>query len=377
MNKKIVILHPAFWKQAMGGAEIQIKYLVDYLLDNNVQVHYVFEDKNIKMEDVDNHNLFLYPLSRIKISKRFGNRWFLYQNKINRILKAVKPNGIYTRFYSSWSGFAATYANENSIPHVWAIASDNDLKVLEQPFKFMKPLDILENRYVKSAFKNASHILVQNKWQEHELLQKYNRTGVYLSQAAPLEKKSDPRKDKNFINIVWIANMKPLKRPELFIELAKHYRGKIGIYFKMVGRLSPKYSTLIKEEENHNPFFKYLGELTNTEVNALLLNTDILINTSDYEGFSNTFIQAWLRKNIVISMNSNPDKILSNYKVGYLCPTINQVIDKVDYLRENPDDLYKMQEDSIRYARENHSLDRNLEVITNLLKIKGDGASLV
>jgi len=372
-----VILHPAFWKQAMGGAEIQIKYLVDYLLENNVQVHYIFEDKNIKMEDVDNHNLILYPLSRIKISKRFGNRWFLYQNKINRILKAVKPDGIYTRFYSSWSGFAAEYAYKNGIPHIWALASDNDLKILDKTINPIKPLDVLENYFVRKAFKKASNIIVQNKWQEEQLIQKHNRTGVYLKQAAPFRGELSPSKVQNNFSVVWIANMKPLKRPEIFIQLANHFREIKGINFKMIGRLDSKYKNLINEEEIKNPLFQYLGELSNNEVNNLLLSTDVLINTSDYEGFSNTFIQAWLRKNIVISMNSNPDDILNRFEVGFLCPTINEIIEKINYLKDNNNVLTLMQENSMNYAKKEHCLENNLIIIGNLLKIENDGASLV
>src|SRR5690606_16568127 len=148
----------------------------------------------------------------------------------------------------------------------------------------MKPLDFLENHYVKNAFKKATHIIVQNKWQEVELQSKHHRKSIYLKQAAPIERNNSPQKNNNLLRIVWIANMKSIKRPELFIELAKQFREKNDIKFEMIGRLDSKYSKQISGEEKQNPMFRYLGELTNSEVNDLLLETDILINTSDYEG---------------------------------------------------------------------------------------------
>ena len=53
------------------------------------------------------------------------------------------------------------------------------------------------------------------------------------------------------------------------------------------------------------------ARLSQAEVNALLEHTDLLVNTSDYEGFSNTFIQAWMRRVPVVSLRVDPDRLLS------------------------------------------------------------------
>lgn len=369
MNKKIVILHPAFWEQAMGGAEIQIQYLVEFLLEENVRVHFIFEDKGIKYDYLTHHNLILHPLKKINLSKRFGNRWFLYKKRINLLLNQIEPDGIYTRFFSSWSGFASMYAIKSNIPHVWALASDNDLKVLKTHINLTKPLNIFENNYVRKAFLKATEIIVQNDWQAFALNQLHHRSGTQLKQAAPPIKVEVSRKDRDTLKIVWIANMKPLKRPDILINIAQHYRSQLGISFKMIGRLDIKYKEQINEEEKLNSNFEYMGELRNDEVNNILLDSDILINTSDYEGFSNTFIQAWMRKNIVISMNSNPDQILNKYNVGFLCSSLDEIVEKISLLRENRNSLREMQNLAYEYAKKEHNLDVNLNIIKKLLKL--------
>lgn len=353
----------------MGGAEIQIKYLVEFLLEKNVEVHYIYEDKKNKINSEEYPNLILHPLNWIKITKRFGNRWFLYKKEIYKLLHKIKPDGIYTRFFSSWNSFASDFSKQNKITHVWAIASDNDLKILGKAINWLKPLDIIENKYVKNAFKKATHIIVQNNWQKIKLKQNYNRNGIYLKQAAPIDKMLPPKKNST-LNIVWIANMKPLKRPEIFIKIANEFKKANEIKFQMVGRLDNTYLSKINKEERINSNFKYLGELNNNEVNKLLFDTDILINTSDYEGFSNTFIQAWMRENIVISMNSNPDEILTKFNIGFLCPSIEDIYKKIHFLKDNQIILCEMQKKALDYARKEHNLEINLNTIYNLFKLK-------
>lgn len=370
MNKKIVVLHPAFWKQSFGGAEAQIKYLVEFLLKMNVEVHYIFEAKDNILETKEYKNLILHPLPWLKISKRFGKRWFLYKNRINKLLNEINPDGIYTRFFSSWNSFASDFSMKNNIPHIWALASDNDLKKIIISRSFFKPLDIVENVYVKKAFQKATFIVVQNNWQKIQLKNIYNRDCIYLKQAAPINNLPlNFIKKNNVLNIIWVANMKPLKRPDLFVQLANSFIEVDDICFTMIGRLDQNYLSLINEQEKNNPNFKYLGELNNEKVNNLLLNTDILVNTSDFEGFSNTFIQAWYRKNIVISLNSNPDDILNKFEVGFLCTNIDDVKEKIYFLRKNKRILSDMQEKAYEYSIKEHSLEYNLQVIYNLLKL--------
>lgn len=351
----------------MGGAEIQIKYLVSYLVEKGVEVHFVFEDKGISYNNSLGINL--YPLKKINLSKRFGNRWFFYQKRIKELLHQIQPDAIYTRFYSSWSGFAAMYSKKDNIPHVWAIASDNDLLKDDISKSFYKVLDRIEDRIVIKAFANATHIIVQNERQKKELQNRYNRKGILLTQAAPIVQTNEIVKEEGKIKVVWVANLKQLKRPELFLKIADAFTGNPEFEFIMIGRPHASYLEQIKQSQAKNENFSYLGELSNNAVNTVLLCSHILINTSDYEGFSNTFVQAWLRKVVVISMNSNPDNILTTQNIGYLLPETNQIEQTLIEFSNYRQILKKMGDDAFNYAREHHNLDNNLQKVTELLNL--------
>ena len=77
-------MHPAYWEQAMGGAELQIFYLVKHLRSLGCEVHYIFEDKQMKYSN--SLNVQLHPLKLVKIKKTFGQRWFLYKTQLEHKL---------------------------------------------------------------------------------------------------------------------------------------------------------------------------------------------------------------------------------------------------------------------------------------------------
>ena len=96
--------------------------------------------------------------------------------------------------------------------------------------------------------------------------------------------------------------------------------------------------------------------------------SDVLINTSVFEGFSNTFVQAWMRKNIVLSLNSNPDDILTTYNVGFLLPSVDLMKEKIVEMLEERDKLRNMQKDAYDYVIQNHGIEKCMNELMNILK---------
>jgi glycosyltransferase involved in cell wall biosynthesis len=365
MKKKVVILHPAYWEQAMGGAELQIYYLIKRLKALEYEVHYIFEDKKRFYEN--SLNLYLHPLDPLKIKKVFGQRWFFYRNRINKKLLHIKPDIIYTRLYSSWSGMATDYSLSNNCKHICAVASDNDLKTISNISLFLKPLNIIEKYYVQKSFKRASFVLVQNNYQVRKLKDRFNRVGIKVNQSAEYVDEVDIVKETSPLNILWIANFKSLKRPELFLELVDRLRDFPNLKFKMIGRAQSDYTRLINQSSSKFKNFEYLGEITNTEVNKELLKGHILVNTSDYEGFSNTFVQAWMRKVVVLSMNSNPDDILTIKEIGYVCPSVEKLVETIKKLAKEDDLRESKGQNAYKYAVAEHRLDKNLDKVISLM----------
>ena len=135
------------------------------------------------------------------------------------------------------------------------------------------------------------------------------------------------------IRVVWIANMKPLKQPEVFVRMARDLLGMRGVKFIMIGRAyNTKWDREMLKEMSALENLEYLGERSLDEVNEVLAKAHIFVNTSTYEGFPNTFIQAWMRKVPVVSLNVNPDNVIDHKGIGFFSKTYEQLVKHITIL---------------------------------------------
>ena len=162
--------------------------------------------------------------------------------------------------------------------------------------------------------------------------------------------------------IVWVNNIKERKRPELFIKLANQFES-TDYKFLMVGYLQSNiiyYENLIRENENKNLNFKYLGGKSPEEVDKILAASAIFVNTCEPEGFGNNFIQAWFNECPSITLSFDADNIIKNNKIGYHSGTFERMVEDVKSLMLNKHLREEMGERARKYALENHSISANV-----------------
>lgn len=100
------------------------------------------------------------------------------------------------------------------------------------------------------------------------------------------------------------------------------------------------------------PNVKFAGYKQRTEVLPFLSKARFLLNTSFYEGFSNTFLEAWSVGTPVISaMHVNPDSIISKYDLGII---YNDVFDLCKQYAAVKPERYQLMSDNARAYVANH-----------------------
>ena len=300
--------------------------------------------------------------------------WFGYLPDAPALLRAlgqVNPDVIYQRVACAYTGIAAWYARRHKCRMVWHVAHDSDVI----PGAYTSGRNPLRRRLEKGAIeyglRNAHAIIVQTS-QQAELLQRhYGRepTAIIpnfhpLPTVAPV-KSAEPL-------IVWVANIKPMKRPEAFVQLAQALGDIAGARFVMIGSnqsagSEQRWSEDLLAQIASTPNLQYLGGLSQHEVNEWLAKAHVFVNTSEQEGFPNTFIQAWLRQTFVCSLTVDPDHLLAEGGMGLHAGSIDRLIAGVRALLNDGPARERMASQAAQNAREMFSL-QNVSRVAQVLE---------
>src|SRR5262249_39802366 len=158
------------------------------------------------------------------------------------------------------------------------------------------------------GIRNAGTIIVQTKDQKSLLESNYGRSDAIVVRnfhplPPPSERGAFQTNDKK--RVVWVANLKPVKNPEAFIRLAVRFSDERDVEFVLIGAAQgkPAWNADITTMMQSAPNLRYLGEQTQERINELLWGATAVVNTSHEEGFSNVFIQAWMRGVPIVSLN--------------------------------------------------------------------------
>lgn len=135
------------------------------------------------------------------------------------MLKRISPNVIYVRGGWSLCAVSAYYARKSSAISVWHVASDSDLKPPTIKHIVRRPLDLIEKKGIKYAIKNSTIVIAQTLRQAKTLLERFGRKAVVVPNFHPIPYSN--KKKAGMLEVLWIANFKPLKRPDLFVTLAQ------------------------------------------------------------------------------------------------------------------------------------------------------------
>jgi glycosyltransferase involved in cell wall biosynthesis len=354
----------------MGGAQYQIKCLLEYLrrLDR-YDIHY------LARRVPNDHELDGYSIHRIGHGQTMSKIGFVADAPdLYQALRILQPDVIYQRVGCAYTGIAAHFARRNGCALVWHAANDTDvqpgLKVADRNFVRQR----LERTLLSYGIRRADRTITQTEYQARLLLKNFGRgPDAVIANFHPLPE--ERRTPDEPLRIVWIANFKRAKQPEAFLRLADSLRGLERVQFVMIGASAggegeAQWNDALLQKIATLPNLTHLGQLNQTEVNRQLAGAYAFVNTSVYEGFPNTFIQAWLREVPVISLTVNPDDILDREAVGIHARTEQGLSDAVRRLVEDRALHDQLARNAGEHAREHHSMknaQRLVQVIDSAL----------
>jgi len=329
MNRICFIL-PWFIKDAIGGSELAAYNIAKELLSRGWEVFYICEDRSAKKYD---------QYEGIKISRIPDRRWYskgLNYWSLKKRMYEIKADYWYCRSSSIYlyPVMVERIARKSGGKTIWALRSNSDAEIHKNRNSLLK--EQVPTKFIQSILnKNIPKIpviLVQNNEQQNGLKENYNSNAniIYNGHPVPGLTEVDSRKRENII--LWVGHLRPGKRPELFVSLAKRDLSN-SIQYKMIASGNElEITQFVENSAQKLPQLEFLGERPVEDVNQLLLRARALVTTSESEGFPNTHIQAWMRGVPVVSTGIDPDDLIKKQGLGIIASSIDELHDAIQKL---------------------------------------------
>jgi glycosyltransferase involved in cell wall biosynthesis len=205
------------------------------------------------------------------------------------LLARQQPDIIYARAASPQVAACGYFARRSRAKFIYAAASDRDFN--RGAISGVTRRDAALFRW---GMRRADAIIVQNLQQQEALRKNWGRDGVVIPNMF-----EDPQaKPAAFEGpILFVGTLRQIKQPELFIELARALPER---RFRMIGGASrasggDAYYEQIQRLAALVPNLEFAGFVPVSTIGTEFDGAGVLVNTSEIEGFPNTFLQAWAR----------------------------------------------------------------------------------
>ena len=299
----------------LGGTAIEWSNWLEGFVDNNVNVNLIsFQGANkIISSNVNFKIIEAYKLNKgIPILRNFYYR-------LPMLIKAIKKSNskyIFQQNAGILSGLTALSCFFLGKKFIYRVGSDIDSTI-----DVKKKLGLIASVMFKYSLKRATLILCQNDYQIDNLSKRFPKSKlkkIYNPIKIQDFKKSNSNKNENN-QVAWIGNFRPVKNIHKIIPIAKKFpelKFKIaGLEFKNMDLFVKQSIVELKKINN----VEFLGHLNRSQINSLLSSSNFLLNTSEYEGLSNTFLESLSTGTpIVSSKNANPDEIITKNNLGVI-----------------------------------------------------------
>jgi glycosyltransferase involved in cell wall biosynthesis len=358
-NKRIAIIFPkdssAIFDgkstETFGGATVQMFLLAkEFSNYDDIDVSCLVVNFGRKDGEV---------INGLKIYNTFSKKdnLFIKIIKFHKAIHKVKTSVIIQHGLTIFSCLLAVYCKVFGTKFVYMFASDVESDGCYQRTNKKALL-------FKLLIRCADVLITQNQYQYRKIFTDYSRKTNILYSGFPIKKLLNTNRDF----MLWIGRAEKLKNPLKFIDLASlnpdHKfvmvcNNSVGLedYFDRMKYLADGVKNI--EFISHVPFSK---------INAYFRGAKLLVNTSDYEGFPQVFIQAAMNNVPIISLNVNPDNFITKYNCGVVCDGdelfMNQSIQSV--IRD-PQKYNQLSKNAYNYAKENHDIKKNVRMLYDLI----------
>jgi glycosyltransferase involved in cell wall biosynthesis len=319
------VLAPEYRQHTIGGESVQQTLLGRALARRGHDVSMVVADygqrDGAKWEAIRVFKAYR-PDAGIPVLRFIHPRWTGMWSALRR----ADADLYYTSCAGMHVGLVALFCRRYRRRFVFRTASDTDCDRSSLLVRFAR------DRWLYAyGLRRANAILVQSGSQAETLARNYGLTGRV---AGMLVETPLPVAVRD-IDVLWVSNIRREKRPDRVLELA----GRLPeVKIHMVGGSLPGEEALfldVRLTATTTANVSFHGRLSYWDANELYGRAKLFVNTSDVEGFPNSYLQAWIRGVPVVTL-IDPDGVIEREGLGLAARSAAQIPSAITHLLSNP-----------------------------------------
>ena len=262
------------------------------------------------------------------------------------------------------TGQVALWCQRHRRPFVYSVASDPECNPALPMLAHAR-----ERILFRHGLRHADRILVQTRAQQESLLRGFGLTGTVLPM--PCEGPSD----QDFVRpdpfaatrprVVWVGRLSTEKRLDWLIDIAVLLP---ELAFEVAGAAADgdEQALALAARAAALPNVTLLGNVPRSRMPDVYCDGFALLCTSVYEGFPNTFLEAWSHGIPVVS-TIDPDNLISTRGLGVAAHDTKTIAAALRALLSSPARWHEASVRARAYFRERHTPEQALPLFEQVL----------
>ncbi|MFH1974646.1 MAG: glycosyltransferase family 4 protein [Pseudomonadota bacterium] len=325
--ENLPVLAREYNSYGIGGAQVQLTLLAKAFARRKFDVSMVVgdygQDDGAVWEGITTYKAYKFnaglPIFRF-IHPRWTGLW--------SALRRASADVYITSCAGMQVGLVSMFCRRHFRRMVYRMAHDTDAEPDNLLIKFWR-----DKKLYEYGLKNSDCILAQSLHQRDVMRRNYKLESIVIRSLVvpPLDVLEFNKRD---IDVLWVNNLRQFKRPDLLLSLAHRMP---QTHFHLVGGPQPDYADLYSEIETQAkslPNMLFYGRVPYHTVNDLFARAKVFANTSESEGFPNSYLQSWVRGVPVVAF-FDPDGVIRREGLGMAVASLDEMHAAVEnYLKD-------------------------------------------
>jgi glycosyltransferase involved in cell wall biosynthesis len=322
------VLAPELSGGFAGGAELQQVLLARALVARGFDVSMVTLDLG-QPDGASWGGIRVYKTFRWEVGVPILRFFHPRLSSVWRAMRRADADVYYFSCADVLLGVVAAFARYHGRRSIFRIACDADCHPDTLEIRLSR-----DKWFYRYGLARVDLVLAQTAHQRELMARHFGRDSRVIPSLVDVQPKRLPVTDRD-IDVLWVAQLRPRKRPELLLELARRHP---QLRFTMVGGHAegtpPGWFESVRDAAASVPNVRFCGFVPINQMPGYFERARLLVNTSTTEGFSNTYLQAWAHGTPTIAFH-DPDQLIARHGLGYAAKELEDMSHAIASLSED------------------------------------------